>query len=118
MVVWRVSQATPGQLTEAEVQFLLEYEDYQTTRRAGFGLFGSGFGLTLVGIALTVIDPYGPLGLAGFITVGGGVVIQSSGMFVLGLSRRAWHERLRGEFEPVLTHASARQVLLGYSRTF
>lgn len=100
---WRASMIAPAHLTEDEVRFLMEYEDYQSTQNAGLGLFGSGFGLCLVGIVLTVIDPYGALGLAGFITVGGGIVTMSSGMFVLALSRSAWHERLREDFSNLVT---------------
>jgi hypothetical protein len=100
---WRASGVGAGHLTPLEVSFLVEYERYQATQKAGLGLFGGGFGVAVAGIVLTVIDPFGALGLAGFITIGGGVVIMSSGMFVLGLSRAAWQRSLREEFNDVLT---------------
>lgn len=109
----RASLIAPTHLTEDEVRFLEEYGDYQATQKVGFGFFGSGFGLCLVGIALTLIDPWGALGLAGFITVGGGVVTMSSGMFVLALSRSAWQEKLREDFDGVLTWRT-----VGYSWYF
>jgi hypothetical protein len=116
MAVWRVTSASEAALTPDELSFLRAYERYQATQRIGLGLFGAGFGLALVGVVLTLIDPYEPLGLAGFIVVGSGVAIQSSGMFVLGLSRSAWQEQLRGEFEPLLN--SARGGTVGYRFIF
>jgi hypothetical protein len=103
---WRASAVGPTHLTPDEVMFLVDYESYQSTQQAGLGLFGGGFGVAVVGIVLTVIDPYGALGLAGFITVGGGVVTMSSGMFVLGISRAAWQESLREEYSDLLTSRS------------
>jgi hypothetical protein len=99
--IWRSSLADddPRPMSPEEVAFLVEHEKYQVSQSAGLGLFGSGFGLSLVGIVFTVIDPYGMLGMAGFITVGTGVVVMSSGMFVLGLSRREWQRKLREDFE-------------------
>jgi len=113
---WRASAVAPGYLTPDEVAFLIDYDSYQATQKAGLGLFGGGFGVALVGIVLTVVDAYGALGLAGFITVGGGVVTMSSGMFVLGLSRAAWQESLREEYSDVLT--SRRGPSLSYSFYF
>ena len=101
--VWRASAVGSANLTPEEVRFLIDYEDHQATQQAGLGLFGGGFGVAIVGIVLTVVDPYGALGLAGFITVGGGVVTMSSGMFVLGISRAAWQESLREDYSDLLT---------------
>ncbi len=59
----------------------------------GHGLLGAGFGLILGGIALIEIDPWGDIGLGGFITVGAGIAVWTVSMFLLGFSRPV-HEKV------------------------
>jgi len=56
-------------------------------QRGGMALLGGGLGLILGGIVLIEIDPYGNVGMAGFITTGAGIAIWTVGMFLLGFSR-------------------------------
>ena len=53
----------------------------------GHGLLGAGLGLILGGIALIEVDPWGDIGLGGFITVGAGIAVWTVSMFLLGFSR-------------------------------
>ncbi len=59
----------------------------------GHGLLGAGFGIILGGIALIEVDPWGGIGLGGFITVGAGIFIWTVSMFLLGFSRPV-HEKV------------------------
>jgi hypothetical protein len=56
-------------------------------QQGGMALLGGGLGLILGGIVLIEIDPYGRVGMAGFITTGAGIAIWTVGMFLLGFSR-------------------------------
>jgi hypothetical protein len=59
----------------------------------GHGFLGAGFILILGGIALIEVDPWGDIGLGGFITVGVGIAVWTVSMFLLGFSRPV-HEKV------------------------
>lgn len=73
----------------------LDLELYRTTQRAGMALFGAGLGLELVGMALTQVDPWGPIGLSGFATLGAGIAVATAGMITMAVSRRRWQSSIR-----------------------
>jgi len=58
----------------------------------GYGLLGAGLGLILGGITLIEVDPWGDIGLGGFIFVGVGIAVWTVSMFLLGFSRPV-HEK-------------------------
>ncbi len=64
----------------------------------GHGLLGAGFGLILGGIALIEVDPWGDIGLGGFITVGAGIFVWTVSMFLLGFSRPV-HEKVVSDLQ-------------------
>lgn len=84
---------------------------YDNATTGGAATLISGFGLDVAGIALTLIDPFGYLGLAGFIGVGTGIAVMAAGMTVLAVSRYAWQKKRRellGGAEPMRVEAAAR----------
>ena len=69
------------------------YLKHKRLQTWGHVLFGVGFGAAFVGAILTEVDPWGeggsgtpPIGKIGFTTVGSGIGIMVTGMFLLGLS--------------------------------
>ncbi|MFO8073325.1 MAG: hypothetical protein R6V85_15755 [Polyangia bacterium] len=100
--------ARQGLYEPALLEARLRY-DNATTGGAATLIFG--FGLDAAGIALTLIDPFGYLGLAGFISVGTGIAVMAAGMTVLAVSRYAWQKKRRellGQATPVQLDADAR----------
>ena len=74
----------------------LDLEHYRTSQQAGLWLFGGGLVVELAGVVLTQIDPWGSIGISGFVTIGTGIAVVTAGMITLAASRWRWQSRIRG----------------------
>jgi hypothetical protein len=74
----------------------LDLERYRDSQRAGFWLFGGGLVVELAGVVLTQIDPWGSIGISGFVTIGAGIAVVTAGMLTLAASRWRWQRTVRG----------------------
>ncbi len=74
----------PSPLAEAP-EFDIE-KNYKM-QRAGMGLLIAGLAIDIAGIILIEADPWGKVGLSGFISVGVGITLWTIASFLLGFSR-------------------------------
>ncbi len=61
---------------------------HQRILKSGYGTLGSGIGIILLGSILINIDPYGSIGMGGFVSAGIGVLVMGVGSFILGLFQK------------------------------
>ena len=79
---------TPGSgLTVGSREFDRRYKAYRIMKATGYSLLGSGFGIVIAGVGLVEASAFGPVGMAGFIAIGVGLVHFIASAFLLGLSR-------------------------------
>ena len=89
-------------------------------QRWGIGLLGAGAGVSIVGIILTQVDPWGDvgdpgLGHVGLTSIGVGLALMTAGMFVLGFSRPV---HLREPKQSIAVVPAVGGGALTYRRTF
>jgi hypothetical protein len=92
----RAADREPGPPPPDRSMLELDLESYRTSQTAGLWLFGGGLFVELAGVVLTQIDPWGPIGISGFATLGTGIAVVTAGMITLAVSRWRWQWAVRG----------------------
>lgn len=108
--------AGPSSFTEAPV---FDIEKNYMMQRAGYALLGTGLGVIIAGVALIEVDPWGPVGMGGFVGVGVGISFWTAAGFILGFSRPVHGEM--PEEKRTLTASIPREgdgLIIGYGATF
>lgn len=97
-----------------------DVEKNYNMQRGGYVLLGTGFAAIIAGVALIEVDPWGPIGLGGFVTVGVGISLWTAAGFLLGFSRPV-HGKMPDQEDHLISAAVApggNGLLIGYGTGF